>query len=240
MHAEELNKLRAKDERAKDERRATAHPVQKVSIGKVKEEKMNFETMFTQSLPVTLRSRGQLVLNCLKQHSNIISWKEEGQMIYKDDAIENSNMIDLLTWMIKLKPNNTNQISPFVSLLFAKSIAECNVPLELIKNKDMMTMVKIVKESDEEQMQDTPITSSKIVEKPDEIQWEEFKPYKRSRKTKKLSVPWRQRRMRWREFLKRIRCLLACCNSQIVVENSQLDGKPPENEQGGATEETIL
>ena len=58
LHAEELNKLR----RVKAERNATANPVQ------VKEEKMNFETMFTQSLPVTLRLRGQLVLNYLKQH----------------------------------------------------------------------------------------------------------------------------------------------------------------------------
>ena len=40
--------------------------------------------------------------------------------------------------------------------------------------------------------------------------------------------------------LKRIRCLLACCYSQIIVENSQLDGKPPKNEQRGATEEAIL
>ena len=46
--------------------------------------------------------------------------------------------------------------------------------------------------------------------------------------------------MRWQEFFKRIRCLLACCNSQIIVENSQLDKKTPENEQGGATEEAIL
>ena len=50
---------------------------------------MNFETMFIQSLPVTLRSRGQLVLNYLKQHSNIISRNEQGQMIYKDDVKEN-------------------------------------------------------------------------------------------------------------------------------------------------------
>ena len=54
------------------------------------------------------------------------------------------------------------------------------------------------------------------------------------------SVPLRRRRMRWREFLKRIHCLLACCNSQIIVEYFQLDMKPPENDQGGATEETIL
>ena len=50
----------------------------------------------------------------------------------------------------------------------------------------MLAMVTIVKESDEELMQDTPITSSKILEEPkDEIKWEEFKPYKRPRKTKK-------------------------------------------------------
>ena len=45
LHKEELNKLR----RAKIERNATAHSVQKASIDKVKEEKMNFETMFTQT-----------------------------------------------------------------------------------------------------------------------------------------------------------------------------------------------
>ena len=44
----------------------------------------------------------------------------------------------------------------------------------------------MVKESEKEQMQDTSITASKLSEKPkDEIKWEEFKSYKRSRKTKK-------------------------------------------------------
>ena len=66
-------------------------------------------------------------------------------------VIENSNLINLLTWMIKLKSNNTNQISVnFVSLLLAKATAKFNVPLEWIKNKDMLTMVKMGKESDEE------------------------------------------------------------------------------------------
>ena len=47
--------------------------------------------------------------------------------------------------MIKLKSNNANRISPFVSSLFAKAIAECDVPLECIKSKDMLTMVKMVR-----------------------------------------------------------------------------------------------
>ena len=66
-------------------------------------------------------------------------------MIYKDDVIKKSNMIDLLTWMLKLKSNNTNQILLFPSSLFAKAIAECNIQLEWIKNKDMLTMVKMAK-----------------------------------------------------------------------------------------------
>ena len=145
LHTEELNKLR----RAKDERNAR------------------------QSLPVTLRSRGQLVSNYLKQHSNITSWNKQGQMIYKDDDVKNSNMIDLLTWMIKLKSSNTNQISLFGSSLFAEAIVECNGTLEWVQKKDMLTMVKMVKESDEELMQDTSIASRKLLEKPsDEIKWE--------------------------------------------------------------------
>lgn len=65
-------------------------------------------------------------------------------------------------------------------------IAECNVPLEWIKNKDMLAMVKMVKKSDKEIMYDTPITSSKLLEEPkDAIKWGEFKTYERPRKTKK-------------------------------------------------------
>ena len=106
-------------------------------------------------------------------------------MVYKDDVIEKSNMIDLLSWMIKLKSSNTNQMSPFLSWLFAKAIAEHNIPLEWIKNKDILTMVKMLKCSDKELMQDTPIASSRPLEEPkDEIKWEEFKPYKKQGKQK--------------------------------------------------------
>ena len=43
LHIEELNKFKG----TKDERNATAHPLKKASIDKVKEEKVNFETTFT-------------------------------------------------------------------------------------------------------------------------------------------------------------------------------------------------
>ena len=43
----------------------------------------------------------------------------------------------------------------------------------------MMTTVKMVKETDKKLMQDTPITSSKLLEKPkDETKSEKFKPIK--------------------------------------------------------------
>ena len=133
------------------------------------EEKMNLETMFKQRLPVILRSRGQLVLNYMKQQSNNISWNEQRQMSYKDDDIENSNMIDLLTWLHCF----------CCDFVVCKAIAECNVPLEWIKSKDVLTMIKMIKEPNEELMEDTSITSSKLLEKPeDEIKWEELNPIK--------------------------------------------------------------
>ena len=46
--------------------------------------------------------------------------------------------------------------------------------------------------------------------------------------------------MRLQKILEKVGCLLACCDSQIIVENLQLDGKLPENDQGGASEEDIL
>ena len=74
-----------------------------------------------------------------------------------------------------------------MSSLFANAIAESDTPLKWNKNKDMLTMVKIVKEADEEQMEDTPITSCKhLGTSKDEIKLEEFRPYKRL-KNKKVS-----------------------------------------------------
>ena len=74
-----------------------------------------------------------------------------------------------------------------MSSLFANAIAESDTPLKWNKNKDMLTMGKIVKEEDEEQMEDTPITSCKhLGTSKDEIKLEEFRPYKRL-KNKKVS-----------------------------------------------------
>ena len=102
---------------------------------------------------------------------------EQGKMVYENDVIENSNMIDLLTWVIKLQSNNTNQISPAFDLLFVKAITECNVLLEWIKNKDKLTMIKMVKQSDKGLIQGSPITSSKLSEKSeDEVKWENLNP----------------------------------------------------------------
>ena len=75
-----------------------------------------------------------------------------------------------------------------MSLQFANAIAESNIPLKWNKNKDMLTMVKIVKEADEEQMEDAPITSSKYLgTSKDEIKLKEFRPYKRVRNKKVTS-----------------------------------------------------
>ena len=70
-------------------------------------------------------------------------------------------------------------------------------------------MVKMLKASDEKIMQDTPITSSKLLDEPKNeiIKWEEFKTSTRPRKRKKSN-----------QF------------QGDGEQNSQLDRKPPEND----------
>ena len=54
-----------------------------------------------------------------------------------------------------------------------QSLAEFNVSLEWARNKDMLTVVKMVKESDEELMKDNPITLSELLEEQQgERKWE--------------------------------------------------------------------
>ena len=63
LHTGELNKLR----RAKYERNATAHPLQKASTDNVKEEKMNLETTFVQSLGMVRAAQIQIWNRALEQ-----------------------------------------------------------------------------------------------------------------------------------------------------------------------------
>ena len=72
-----------------------------------------------------------------------------------------------------------------MSSLFAKAITVSNIPLKWNTNKDMLIMVKIAKEADKEQMEDTPMTSGKhLGTSKDEIKSEELRPYKRLRNKK--------------------------------------------------------
>ena len=87
----------------KEERSDTAHPLQKASIDKMKEGKRNFETTFTQ-LTCDTEVTSTVVIELPKttfKHYFV-------EQTRTDDIIENSNIIDLLKWMIKLKSNNTN------------------------------------------------------------------------------------------------------------------------------------
>ena len=69
----------------------------------------------------------------------------------------------------------------------------------------MLTIVKIAKEFDNELMQDTPITSSKLLEK-----LKEFKPYQRPRNAKISSMEMVKNEVA--RILKKNTLFVACCN----------------------------
>ena len=48
------------------------------------------------SVPKTMQNRAKLLIQKLKNHSDIMSWNDEGQLVLDGSTIPNSNIVDLV------------------------------------------------------------------------------------------------------------------------------------------------
>ena len=85
------------------------------------------------SVPKTMQNRAKLLLQKLKDHSDIICWNDNGQLVLELSIVPNSNIVDLVNdVMRKRKGFNTEH-----SNTFAKALANINgyqdkIPLDKI------------------------------------------------------------------------------------------------------------
>ena len=73
------------------------------------------------------RSKGSLLLHYLEN----IQWKKNGEVVYKQKVIPNSNIITLITHAIQ-----NNKSKPVGMKSFYKILAKANIPSKLILNRD--------------------------------------------------------------------------------------------------------
>ena len=82
------------------------------------------------SVPKTMQNRAKLLIQKMKNHSDVISWNDNGQLVLDVSTIPNSNIVDLVNVVIRKR----KCFNPEHSSTFAKALAKINVPEDYVRN----------------------------------------------------------------------------------------------------------
>ena len=86
------------------------------------------------SVPKTVQNHAKLLIQKLKDHSDIISWSDNGQLVLEGSIVPNSNIVDLVNDVMRKRKG----FNPEHSNTFAKALAKINVPEDYLRNPDQL------------------------------------------------------------------------------------------------------
>ena len=111
-----------------------------------------------------MQNRTKLLIKKLKDHSDVISWNDNGQLALDGSIIPNSNIVDLVNDVMRKRKD----FNPEHSSTFAKTFAKINVPKESVRNLDRMDSIRWYHRFQDSQSSG-PSFVSESVEAPTEI-----------------------------------------------------------------------
>ena len=89
------------------------------------------------SVPKTMQNRAKLLIQKVKDHSDVISCNDNGELVLDGSTIPNSSIVDLvhdIMWKRK-------DFNPEHSSTFAKALAKINVPEDYVRNPDRIDSI---------------------------------------------------------------------------------------------------
>ena len=90
------------------------------------------------SVPKTMQNRAKLLIQKLKDHSDVISWNDNGQLVLDGSTIPNSNIVDLVNDVMQ----KSKGFNPEHSSTFAKALAKINVPEDYVRNPNRIDSIR--------------------------------------------------------------------------------------------------
>ena len=90
------------------------------------------------SVPKTMQNRAKLLIQKLKDHSDVISWNDNGQLVLEGSIVPNSNIVDLVNDVMRKRKG----FNPEDSNTFAKVLAKINVPEDYLRNPDRIDSIR--------------------------------------------------------------------------------------------------
>ena len=95
------------------------------------------DNQIIHSVPKTMQNRAKLLIQKLKDHSDVISWNDNGELVLDGSIIPNSNIVHLVNdVMQKIKGFN-----PEHSSTCAKAFAKINVQEDYVRNRDRIRSI---------------------------------------------------------------------------------------------------
>ena len=89
------------------------------------------------SVPKMMQNHAKLLVQKLKDHSDVISWNDNGQLVLEGSIVPNSNIVDLVNDVMRKRKG----FNPEHSNTFAKALAKINVPEDNLKNLDRIDSI---------------------------------------------------------------------------------------------------
>ena len=90
------------------------------------------------SVPKTMQNRAKLLIQKLKDHSDVISWNDNGQLVSEGSIVPNSNIVNLVNDVMQKRKG----FNPEHSNTFAKALAKLNVPEDYLRNPDRIDSIR--------------------------------------------------------------------------------------------------
>ena len=90
------------------------------------------------SVSKTMQNRAKLLIQKLKDHSHVIGWNDNGQLVLEGSVVPNSNIVDLVNdVMLKRKGFDSEH-----SNTFTKALIKINVPEDYLRNPDTIDSIR--------------------------------------------------------------------------------------------------
>ena len=90
------------------------------------------------SVSKTMRNRAKLLIQKLKDHPDVISWNDNGQLVLEGSIVRNSNIVDLVNDVMRKRKG----FNPEHSNTFAKVLPKINVPEDYLRNPDRIDSIR--------------------------------------------------------------------------------------------------
>ena len=84
-----------------------------------------------------MQNRAKLLIQKLKDHSDVISWNDNGELVLDGSTIPNSNIVDLVNDIMRKR----KCFNPEHSSTFPKALTKINVPEDYVRNPDRINSI---------------------------------------------------------------------------------------------------